>query len=311
MRARYHDWEPPDEVTTHTGDRLARRDEFFAEPPKEIGEVVSAYTTLTTDKEPMSPATRLVIILLSGGGVAFVCVLFGLLIGVREVAWYILLPPGIFVVVAALCWWLTMFKHTCTYVGRDGVAKYVCSGSRDNITEELFEFRDAAELRTSQVRHYTNGVYQGTNYSYTWTDVGGRTVYTIGGTYQSEAGSPPMKDLFHYATAAEVAWSQYMLEDAQRQMTTKGEVRFRLDGKNWVAVGDGYLALKLGGRTIDCDVEDIDSVSIREGVFVVRRIDAKEGWFTSEGVFKFDYSKLGNAQLFMFVLDKIAGIRIE
>jgi hypothetical protein len=50
---------------------------------------------------------------------------------------------------------------------------------------------------------------------------------------------------------------------------------------------------------------------VQQGVFTVREVGAKEGWFSSKGVFKFDYSKLANAQLFMFVLDKVAGIRIE
>ena len=91
---------------------------------------------------------------------------------------------------------------------------------------------------------------------------------------------------------------------------TKGEVRFNLGGKDYVAIGPDILRLSLGGKVTECDTEDVGSVTIEQGVFTVKRVDAKEGWFSSKGVFKFDYSKLANAQLFLFVLKNVAGISI-
>ena len=64
------------------------------------------------------------------------------------------------------------------------------SGSRRNVTDEVFTFREATELRTSQTRRYTNGVYQGTDYTYTWTDVTGRKRYTVSGHAQQRGGQP-------------------------------------------------------------------------------------------------------------------------
>jgi hypothetical protein len=312
MGRRYRGWEPPEDLQAHAGTDIRHDADFFAPPPEEIGEITSASTTLTRSKAPMSPAIRAVAI----AGSAFAGLVIGvgidLVASVRSPIWMAVWPLVLAAAGGLTAWALTGFSHTCTYVGREGVARYDCKGSRDQVTEtDLFEFRRATELRTTTVRRYTNGVYQGTDYTYTWTDVGGRKVQTITGTYSSEAGTPPPLDLFHYASAAEMAWSVYLLDDAQRQLTTKGEVRFRLDGDNWVAIGKDYLRLRLGGQKIERDTQDIASVSVKQGVFIVKEVGAKEGWFRSKGVFKFDYSNLANAQLFMLLLDKVAGLPIE
>lgn len=310
MGIRYYSWEPPEHVTTHTGEEIGRHDEYFVEPPEEIGEVQSVSSTLTTKKAPTPVVLRLVF--------GFLGLLGGMAIGggiglfwKMDVIWLVLLPLLLGGLGFAIAWFSSGFEHNCTFVGDEGVAKYTCSGTRENITGEVFRFADATDLRTGQTRHYTNGVYQNTTYTFTWTDVGGRKRYSIDGSHKSEKGTPPDSDLFHYARAAEIAWSNYLLKDAQRQITTRGEVRFRLGGKNWVAVSEECLRLSLSGKVVECDVEEIRSVTIRDGMFAVRRTDAREGWFTTSGVFKFKYDELANAQLFMFVLVKLAGIEVE
>src|SRR5205807_750919 len=129
----------------------------------------------------------------------------------------------------------TRFRHTCTYVGRDGVARFICTGNRDNFsTNEVFHFRDAAELRTAQTRHYHNGVYTGTQYSFTWTDVGGRKRYAISGRHKSEKGNPPANDPYQFGRAAEVQWTVYLLEETLRTIEERGSVLFNLKGGQWI-----------------------------------------------------------------------------
>lgn len=304
--------EQSDELAGHSGDPLPHNADFFVMPPEEIGALSSAGTTLREGQKPMAPGLRAFVIIAATLAGLLIGVGIDLLAGLQPGFWYFAWPIGLSLIALAICWFSTTFEHTCTYVGREGAARFVCSGQRDHITtNEVFLFRDATELRTSQVRRYKNGVYQGTDYTYTWTDVGGRTRFVVGGTHNSEQGNPHADDLYHFATASELAWSMSLLPQAERKMTMDEEIRFSLGGKDWVAVGAGYLRLNLGGEITDCDTEDIRSVSITNGTFTVKRKDAKEGWFTSRGVFKFDYSKLANAQLFMFVLDKLAGIQIE
>src|SRR5262249_47032830 len=111
------------------------------------------------------------------------------------------------------------------------------------------------------------------------------------------------------------------LDGAALQMQTKGEIRFNLDRGNWVSVGrrraadadadQGYLRLCVRGETIDCDTQDIASVAINQGVFKVKRVDAKEGWFSSKGSFPSTYNSWPNARLFCFVVDKRPGVKIR
>lgn len=308
---RRRSWEPPDDLQTHSGEEIDRDADFFADPPEELGELLSAHTTLTFGKEPVSLPVRLVVSLLVAMLGAAVGTGIVVAAGVETVFWMLVWPVGLALIGGAIALLFMGFSHTCTYVGREGVVKFTCSGSRDSVREELFRFRDATELRTSQTRRYTNGVYQGTDYSYTWTDVNERPCHVISGTHNSEQGTPPDKDLYHYAIAAEIAWSTYLFDDAERQLMTKGEVRFRLGGGDWVAVGKGYLRLRLGGVTVERDRDDIEAVTIQQGTFKVVEVGGREGWFSSKGVFKFDYTKLANARLFLFLLEKVAGLPVD
>jgi hypothetical protein len=46
------------------------------------------------------------------------------------------------------------------------------------------------------------------------------------------------------------------------------------------------------------------------GVIRIKRHGAREGWFSSSGVFKFDFTNLGNAQLFFFLVEKVLGVPV-
>src|SRR5262249_26398099 len=176
--------------------------------------------------------------------------------------------------------------------------------------QEIFCFRKAAELRTSQVRRYYNGVYQGTSYTFTWTNDDGRTAYVISGTHNSERGMPAPKDPYHFAVASELAWSNYRLDQLQQELDEYGSIQFSLEGSNWVRIGRGFLELNMRGETIRCDTNEIDRIILNQGIFTIKRTDAREGWFTSRGVFKFNYNALANAQLFAFVLKRLVGVPI-
>ena len=283
--------------------------DFFAPAPREIGPLRSAWSTLRVGKEPLNPAVRAVLIagvglggLLLGGGVALVCEM--------DDFWMFAVPIGAAAVGALVAWATTRFNHTCTYVGRDGVARFVCSGGRDNFTtREVFLFRDALDLRTAQTHYYRNGVYQNTSFAYTWYDVGGRKRYTISGAHNSHNNTPPPTHYYHFAKAAEFAWTVYLSEDVDRQLQLSGSIPFHLTGGQWLRIGRGFLTLGLGGQPVELDARDIGAVQVQKGVVRIKRVDAEEGWFSSRGVYKFDFAALANAQLFFFLLNKLAGVR--
>lgn len=299
-----------EEVRNHGGGSLSPKDEFFADPPEEIGKVFSAHTTLRKGTEPMAPGARLTWAIVAGGVGLAIGLVIALAIKKAPVL-QLFIPLSLGGLGLGIVLWATRFKHHCTYTGSEGVARFSCSGSREQVSEEVFCFKDAFELRTTQTRHYTNGVYQGTNYSFVWTDIGGRTRFTIMGAHKSEQGTPPAKDRYHFAVASERAWTIYLLDQVQAQLKTSGTIHFGLGGKNWVKLSERYISLHMSGTTTECDSDDIAEVRIYQGMVEVRRKDAQEGWFSSKGIFKFPYGSLGNAQLFLILMDKVVEVPIN
>ena len=174
----------------------------------------------------------------------------------------------------------------------------------------MFLFRDAVELRTSQTHHYNRGAYQSTRFVYTWYDVGGRKRYAIDGAHTSHNNTPPPTHYFHFARAGELAWTVYLSEDVDRQLQLSGSVHFNLTKGKWIRLGQGFVILGFGEEPVECDARDIAAVQVQKGVVRIKRVDAEEGWFSSRGVYKFDFANLANAQLFFYVLDKVVGVRV-
>jgi len=302
-------WEPAGDVNNHAGGAISGKDDFFVPPPAEIGEVVSATTTLRKGTEPMSPGARLAVAMIAGAVGLFIGVLIA--VNLRTPFWQLFWPVvlgGLGLGIALLS---TGFSHTCTYVGREGVANFMCEGNRDTLTrQEVFCFRDALELRTAQTRHYYNGAYTGTAYTFTWTDISGVVRFAINGRYKNEKGLPQPTDKFHFAISAESAWTMYLIRQMEAQLQLGSAITFNISRDEWVRVSPGHLRFSFKGQLVDCPVEEIGEARVDQGMFIIKRVDAKEGWFSSQGVFKFPYNQLANAQLFLILLDKFAGVRL-
>jgi hypothetical protein len=301
---------PDDEITDHGGRRLSSKVEFFADPPAEIGPIFSAYTTLREGKKPYSLGARLLGTGVAGSLGLGLGVLIVLGASVRNEFWQVVWPVGLTILIAGLALLATNFSHTSTYVGRDGVARFKCRNSRENVTAEVFRFRDATELRTSQTVHYVNGVYQNTTYSFQWTDVGGRTRYTIAGQHRSKQGNPPSTDAFHFARAAEFAWTYYLLGEVHQRLGLGGSVAFNLKGGHWVRLAPSGISFCVGGEPEEWDAADIAAAHLEQGMVRIKRNDAREGWFSSSGVLKFPFDSLANAQLFFHLLQKLVGVPV-
>jgi len=302
-------------LTTHSGGFVDDDDDLFEDAPKEIGRLISVFTSLKRDQEPKPILLRVTLTLgaffvsffMIGCGFAF----FqgnqlrgeGLLL-----AFVLALAAGS--ALAGFAFWWTHFSHTCSYVGTKGVAVFKCSGSRENVKEiGFFLFKNATELRISQTRHYYNGVYTGTDYSFVWTDEDSKTVYQFGGRYRSEAGTPGPADPYHFALAAEDAWTRHLYRDLDRAIEADGSVFFGLRGGDFVKLGDGLLILAQGGKKIKLRANQIEKMNIGNGVISIWENGAKEGWFVNSGIHQFMYADLGNARFFLFALEKLVGIR--
>ena len=293
---------PPGAIVAndHGGQPLGNRN-LFVNPPREIGTPRSCYSTLAAGVVPRTQAKRLVSTALWG---------LGFLIGFTILNPLLGLVAGI--VGGLIGWFKTGFKHTVTWVGRDGIARYVCKGSTSQMVKnEVLRFDAATELRTSATKHYRNGVYTGTSYTHTWTDSGGRALMTITGMYRAKTGMPASTDPYLFAVAAEASWSEALLARIEQEFRVKGSVEFHLTGPDFVRLGNGWIELSIKGKSDRREAKDIAKVELQKGRFTVEMVDAKKGFFSSTGVFGFDYGALSNARVFMLVLSRLTGLQLS
>jgi len=305
---------PPGELPefNHAGLPLGRHLNFFIDPPPEIGSVFSAECTLKNGTRPMDSAMRWAMI--------FFVTMLGFAIGAAlSFAFGAVHPVMLAMILGSIggllgfliMFFSTRFAHTCTFVGTEGIANYSCSGSLENIRENLFLFADAVELRIAQTRHYYNGIYTGTNYSFTWSNESGKTAFVISGGHKSEKGEPPPNDYFRYALAAEGAWSDYLARNINLIMGRDESLYFGLDGKNFVRVGKVFLEISIRGNTARMFADDIDYVQIKDGMVSIWERGGKRGWFSSKGIHDFPFASLGNARFFLFAVERFLGVPIR
>jgi hypothetical protein len=298
-------WTPGRDVTRHSGSIIPADMDFFATPPIEIGTVISAESTLTTSKQPMSVQNRYTLCLLVGLAPGFVVWLFAKDTKVLFNGWMI----AVYAIAAFITYLLTEFSHTCTYVGELGIVEYQLKGSRSaRPRAKLLCFNEAKDLYTSQTRHYYNGVYTGTNYSYRWTRASGQ-IYQLNSSYRSERGWPEDKSPWHFANMAESLWSGYLLKKAGDQLERLGYVEFPMKG-NPQAVRVGYDFMEFverNGTPQRVAVSDMKDISLASGQFRFNHKDAR--WWSGKGKYSFTYSNIPNARLFLLCLERLAGIK--
>lgn len=297
-------WTPGKDVTRHSGSAISTDMDFFATPPIEIGTVVSADSTLTISKQPMSTANRYTICLLIGLAPAF---LFWLLVKDTKAifnGWTI----AVCAIAAFITYLFTEFSHTCTYVGELGIVEYKIKGSRSaRPRANLLCFNEATNLYTSQTRSYYNGVYTGTTYEYRWTKASGQE-YKLSGGYRNERGWPEDKSPWHFAHTGESLWSNYLLKKAGDQLERLGYVEFPMRGNpQAVRVGYGFMEfVERNGTPQRVAVSDMKDISLASGQFQFNHKDAR--WWSGKGKYSFTYANIPNARLFLICLERLAGI---
>jgi hypothetical protein len=214
-------WRPGPAVVDHLGRPLPSDRVFFVEPPPEIGPVVSAYSSLKQGVVPRGAAYQ------TAATICWAALGFaaGWLLGVALPGSDPTAPPCIAAFGALFAglfaWGMTRFKHACHYVGTEGVARFLCLGSRDNLTQrERFLFRDAFDLRISETEVYGSVAYQKTRFSFDWTDAEGKVLFQITGSYIRtwDGHNPWLHAVRQFAGAAANAWKEYRLHQAEGRL---------------------------------------------------------------------------------------------
>ncbi len=296
------------ELPDHSMQRRGAEVEFFAEPPAEIGKVRSAESTLKPGREPMTFPVWLLLGVLVAGAIVFGGYYLGH--GKTEFDREFFQWPAYFLGALALGITLlaTRFKVVCSFVGEQGTASFTLKGRRDGQPKvQLLQFAQAEELRAKQIRQSYHGIYLDTSYDYSWNGSGGKRLWRIKGSYRQRKKGLRAGQTFRYVEAAEISWSQYFLERAQKCLEAEGSIPFRVDNRRVVRVGRGFMEFHFGDEPVRLTHEDMASVSLASGTFQFKHKDAK--WYSLSGKYSFQYGNMANARVFLLALEKLVGYR--
>ena len=299
------------EIPDHRGEPRLPHLELFGMPPPEIGRILSVESTLKAGGRVYPTWLRPVLVVVVG-----IAVLVAVMYlwptprrGQRDNATLVALVAGC--LAGAVTWYAARhsFGQRCSYVGEHGVALFELRRGRSSPPRaSVLLFAHAVELRAKQVRQFVNGVYSGTEYDYRWTDPAGRLLLKLRGRYMGKDKPPKPGDPFHFASAAEIAWSNHYLARAASELEQTGAISFRVDGKRFVRVGPGFIEFhNFGGETVRVTKDEIAKVTLGGGTFAFVHKDAK--WYRSAGKYKFQYGQMANGKVFFLALDKLMGYR--
>jgi hypothetical protein len=289
--------------------------DFFVTAPDEIGPLRSAHTSLLKKNQPKSILRRLLIGVLLGFGVSVLAAL-GLLFGAQMDAaactvLFVLFSLIVTPVTLIFAWYFTRFSHYNGFVGEQGIAYFTCKGSRQNVkVRQTFLFKANYDLRVQKTHHFNKGVYSGTTYQHAWNDDAGTAVYVLAGQHNSQDKLPPLQDKYRFALAAEEGWSDYLLAEILPRIDAGETHVFRLQKQNRVKVSKDVLELEINKKVQRFTSDQLSEVKVANGKIALKEEGAKEGWFISEGVHSFSFSDLGNARVFLSVMEQVFGIPV-
>ena len=146
-------WEPSEDAVTHAGEPVPENMVFFEPPPREIGNVISVWSSLKEGQQPRSALVQLLIAGMIAVGVALlILVIAASTFGGLE-SETVVLAGGFGLLVGLIAYFVVRFSHQCSYVGEHGIAIFKIKGNWNSpIKEQILVFEDAVTLNAAQTR---------------------------------------------------------------------------------------------------------------------------------------------------------------
>ncbi len=300
-------WIPNANIVRHSGSPIPQEMVFLAAPPPEIGKIISAESTLGAVKKKESPFSQF--------SNAINGAIFGGFLGALVSAFIPKLAVIIIIIgaIIGIIVYIEKVPNRFSYVGEQGIALYTITNHSSPSSEmkiDILCFQQVKNLYTSQTRRYYNHSYTSTSYRYEFEKTVGNS-YIINGSHHSENQLPPDDNHWHFASAAESAWTVYLLPIANDHLNRLGYVDFPFQSPEQlqsIRIGDGWMEFVMkNGTSQRATVADMKDIKLGAGHFQFNHKDAK--WWSGKGKYSFDYSNIANAQMFLICLDRLTGIR--
>ncbi|MDI1475351.1 hypothetical protein [Polyangium sp. y55x31] len=320
-------------ATSHAGDRLVDGMRVFALPPPEIGDVRSVGSTVQAGEQPVTLSLRVLrtAVLVGGSAVGLGVVS---LVPIGMLVWLLrqlgfgspvteALAAALSLVAAAvgawfaapIAWEVNGPVASCTYVGKDGLARYTWG---DPLPRVVLRFEDARAL-VKVVRTRKKGETNRVEFDLRW--MGRRGVgaaFRIHGFYEGErpaAGARPEHQEYLFAVAAERAWNEWLLRKAREDVESLGAIEIGRDARDVsrrARIGRGFIELFDGERVETWAAIEVDQIQVKGGTVVIRRIDPMRGKRSIERRYPGSApGAMDNESFFPLALREIAGLPVE
>lgn len=194
----------------------------FATPRNEIGKLVSYSSNLPTNYR-----RGIFRSVFSAAGLAVPALffVFGLLSLVfhMQIVFAVTLSVALSACIFWYVWHYGAAPHFCTFVGKDGVAKFSCRNGDIGkiIRRKIHRFEDADSLSKRIVRHSVNGVYTGTVYDFSWCDKNGKKIFGLIAEAKDYA-SASIDSEVPFLLAAERQWNEHLAARKSSEMNENG-----------------------------------------------------------------------------------------
>jgi hypothetical protein len=271
---------------------------FFAAPPEEIGTIQSAHSNnMVGAKQAKEWAKQGVAALAMGSFLA------------TAIA-YLLHQPLVFFtpigfVLGGITGWFIRPRLLCTYVGDSGVTRITQMPQREK--SETFLFSAQSSVGVSVTENYTNGVYNGTSFAYTFYNPDSKTPYEIRGTYHNRYGQKISPDSdWYFGQQAEIALLNFLFPQAQKRLMQGEDQRFALKDTRQIVLQPHALVIVENGNTHSIPYQNLEEINIEAGTIKIKEQGGTNGFLGlgQKGIFAFPYAGMPNAKLFFVLLQQ-------
>ncbi|WP_395094892.1 hypothetical protein [Armatimonas sp.] len=295
------------QLLDHTG-QLLEDDREFSEPaPPTIGRVQSAFSTLRHGETPSFSKKSIARATIYG---ALVVVLLGTLIYFSPqfgkdtgIVWG---AGGFFSLILLVMGIVALRPHEYSYTGEKGIARFYFSGSglANLLAREMkgttrstgvFLFEQARVLYNGSIRHYTNGIYTGTDTRFTWMDGDGKPLYTLASHYYSYKENPGPEASIHFFRAAEKVWTAWVMEKHREELERQGKTGFPLRTGGAIFLTRHGITVREGKNETEFLGDSLKGVTLQQGQLCLHRDGEKAGLF-GKGPYTIAYEQIGNVQ---------------
>jgi hypothetical protein len=292
--------EPAATLLTHNHQGVSNPPEtlFFASPPLEIGAIHSAHSNnMVGAKQRKAWAKE-----------GFAALVLGAMFG-NATGFLLHLPLTILTLlglgIGGIVGCFVRPHLRCTFIGEKGLARVVKTVKGDKAERFLFSLQSSVGVSVTE--RYSNGIYNGTSFTYTFYDGETKTTFEVRGSYHDRYGMKISPDSeWHFGQQGEISLLNYLLPLAQKRLAQGEDQSFMLKDRRQITLQADALTIVAGNKKYTIPYLDLQTVSIKSGTIEILEQGGRNGFLGigQKGIFSFSYSEMPNAKLFFVLLQQ-------